>query len=613
MANPVHVPLADEQAFTTADWEAATAGVLRKLRRLADDAPDAEVWSALAHTTLDGLAITPLGTPDVDVPDPGLPGAAPFTRGAVPRCAKQASQREVPPIAADAELDGWDVRAWFADPDVATTVDHVHTDLENGVNSLWLAVGEGAIPAGQLATVLERVFVDLAPVVLDAPDAQLEAAQALDAVLADKAVKPAPGTNYGADPIGAAMRGLGEAETAVAVEVAQLAVARGARGIVVDAMAVHDAGASEVQELAYSLATGAAYLRALVAAGFSVDDAAAQIDFRYAATDEQFVTIAKLRAARRLWSRVLELSGATPAGQRQHAVTSRPMYSAYDPYVNMLRATIAAFAAGVGGAEAVTALPFDEPIGLPVPFSRRIARNISSLLISESHVATVADAGGGSYLIEQLTDEVARAAWAQFGEFDTDGGIVAALTDGRLRDRIEAIVAERERLIGTRAKPLTGVSEFPNLSEERPERRPYGREFPVLRWGASYEALRDDPAATPVFVATLGTVAQHTARATFLTNLLAAGGVDSTIAGATADTTEVLAAYEAAGQPAVVALAGPDDLYAERGAQTIEALRGAGARHVILAGKPRDFEVDDSAAMGVDALEFLHRTREVLG
>jgi methylmalonyl-CoA mutase len=601
MAGPVHVPLADDQVFSMADWQAATAGVLRKQHRLTEDAPDADAWSALAHTTLDGLEITPLGTPAVETPAPGLPGVAPFTRGAelVPR------EREVPP--------GWDVRAWFADPDVETTVDHVHTDLENGVNSLWLAVGEGAVAIDALPKVLEHVFVDLAPIVLDAPDAPLEAAQALDAVLADKAVTPAAGTNYGADPIGAAVRGLGEADIAAAVAVAQLATARGARGIVVDATAVHDAGASDVQELANSLATGVAYLRALVDAGFGVDDAAAQIDFRYAATDEQFVTIAKLRAARRLWSRVLERSGATPAGQRQHAVTSRPMYSAYDPYVNMLRATVAAFAAGVGGAEAVTALPFDEPIGLPVPFSRRIARNICSLLISESHVGTVADAGGGSHLVEQLTDEVAQAGWSLFGELDTNGGIVAALADGRLHNRIEEIVAERERLIATRAKPLTGVTEFPNLAETPLERNHYGRPFPVRRWGASFEALRSQPAASPVFVATLGTVAQHTARATFLTNLLAAGGIDSTVAGATADVAQVLAAYDAAGQPGVVAVAGPDDLYAERGAETIEALRGAGARHVILAGKPGDLSVDDSAAKGVDALAFLRRTREALG
>lgn len=602
MATPVHVPLADEQASTAADWEAQTAAVLRKLRRLAEDAPDSDVWSVLTHTTLDGLAITPLGTPAVETPEPGLPGAAPFTRGAG--------------VAADAELDGWDVRAWFADPDVDTTVDHIHTDLENGVNSLWLSVGDGTVPIDALSRVLDRVFVDLAPVVLDAPGSALQAAQALDAVLADKAVTPAAGTNYGADPIGAAVRGVGEADLSIAVDVTRLAADRGARGIVVDATAVHDAGASDVQELAYSLAAGVAYLRALVGAGFSVDDAAAQIDFRYAATDEQFVTIAKLRAARRLWSRVLEVSEAAPAGQRQHAVTSRPMYSAFDPYVNMLRATVATFAAGVGGAEAVTALPFDEPLGLPVPFSRRIARNISSLLISESHVATVADAGGGSHLIEQLTDEVARAAWTLFGELDANGGIVAALSDGRLHERIDAVVAERETQVANRTRPLTGVSEFPNLHEEPLERRPYGREFPVRRWGASYEALRREPAGSPVFVATLGTVAQHTARATFLTNLLAAGGVDAAVAGATAGVAEVLDAYRAAGEPDVVALAGPDDLYAERGADTIEALRGAGVRHIILAGKPKDLpigdSVDDSAAMGVDALAFLRRTREAL-
>ncbi|HUS21902.1 MAG TPA: methylmalonyl-CoA mutase family protein, partial [Aeromicrobium sp.] len=198
------------------------------------------------------------------------------------------------------------------------------------------------------------------------------------------------------------------------------------------------------------------------------------------------------------------------------------------------------------------------------------------------------------------------------GEFDANGGIVAALADGRLHNRIDEIVAERERLIATRAKPLTGVTEFPHLAETPLERNPYGRSFPVRRWGASFEALRSQPAASPVFVATLGTVAQHTARATFLTNLLAAGGVDSTVAGATADVAQVLAAYDAAGQPGVVALAGSDDLYAERAAETIEALRGAGARHVILAGRPRDLSVDDSAAKGVDALAFLRRTREAL-
>src|SRR5688500_3561794 len=200
----VPVLLAENLDVDVAEWEKATAAVLRKAKRLADDAPDSDVWTELAHQTLDGITVTPLGTPDLteDLAEPGLPGQAPFTRGA----------------SATRELEGWDIRSWFTDPDVDVTADHVVTDIENGVNSLWLAVGDGAIPAGSLARILEPVFVDLAPVVLDAPEAPRDAARALDAVIDDKSVEPAPGTNYGADPIGAFARGVGEIDLSVAVE-----------------------------------------------------------------------------------------------------------------------------------------------------------------------------------------------------------------------------------------------------------------------------------------------------------------------------------------------------------------------------------------------------------
>ena len=594
----VPVLLAEDVEVDVADWEKATAAVLRKTKKLADDAPDSDVWGLLAHQTLDGISVTPLGTPALtdDLADPGLPGQAPFTRGAT----------------ATRELDGWDIRSWFTDPDVDVTADHVVTDIENGVNSLWLTVGEGAIPVDAISRVLEPVFVDLAPVVLDAPEAPLDAARALDAAIEAKSVEPAPGTNYGADPIGASVRGWGETDLSVATEVVELARARGARGVVVDATAVHDAGASEVQELAYSLAAGAAYLRLLVDTGLTVDEAAGQIDFRYAATDEQFITIAKLRAARRLWNRVAELSGVTTdaRGQRQHAVTSRPMMSAYDPYVNMIRTTIAALAAGVGGAEAVTVLPFDEPLGLPEAFSRRIARNISSLLISESHVAIVSDPAGGAHAVEKLTDDFARAAWTLFGELDA-AGIVAAIGDGSLAERISETVETRGRDVATRVRPITGLTEFPNLHEETPERRPYGREPVVHRYGEAFELLRNDRAATPVFLATMGRIAQHTARATFAANLFASGGIDTVTAGATEGVDDVVTSYREAGDTPVVCLAGPDSLYEEWGSDLVTALREAGARHVIVAGKA-EVGADDSAAAGLDALDFLHRVRDEL-
>ncbi|MEJ7633719.1 methylmalonyl-CoA mutase subunit beta [Aeromicrobium sp.] len=593
----IEVPLSEGLEHSQDEWEQAAAAVLRKAGKLADDASDSEVWHQLATTTLDGISVTPLGTPTLseDLPDGGLPGQAPFTRGSV----------------ASRELDGWDVRAWFADPDAERTARDVVTDIENGVNSLWLSTGTGAIPIDALATILEPVFLDLAAVVLDAPAEPVEAAQALAAILDDKAVTAAPGTSFGADPLGALIRGRGVTDLGVVGDVAALAGPLGVRAVTVDATAVHDAGASDVQELAYSLAAGVTYLRALVEAGSNVDDAAALIDFRYAATDEQFPTIAKLRAARRLWNRVAELSGVTSAaaGQLQHAVTSRPMMARYDPYVNMLRTTIASFAAGVGGAASVTVLPFDEPLGLPEPFSRRIARNTSSLLISESHVAEVADPAGGAHAVEKLTDDLARAAWELFGEIEGRGGLLESLDV--LRSGIAETVSARALDIATRKRSITGVSAFPNLHEELPQRRPYGEPIGVHRYAGEYEALRDERASTPVFLASMGPVAAFTARGTFAANLFAAGGVDTVVAGPTEGVDDVIASHAEAGRPAVVCLVGNDKAYREWGADLVTALRDAGATHVVVAGTA-DIGADTTAAVGQDALAFLRETRTKL-
>jgi methylmalonyl-CoA mutase len=533
------------------DWEKSAAAVLRKTGRLQEGDSETDVWGRLATRTLDEIAVSPLGTPQLveDLETSGRPDRA----------------------------GDWGIRAHLSGSDAKQANEAALVDLDNGVTSLWLQ-GEGDT---DLATVLDEVLLDLAPVVLDgiAPDAFLAFAEG-------RTLHPT--TNLGTP----ADEATGEA--------ARQAIDAGVLGFVVDATRVHDRGASDAQELAWSLATGASYLRTLVGAGVDLDDAAQLLEFRYAATDEQFPTIAKLRAARRLWARVLELSEATERVQRQHVVTSRPMMSKYDPWVNMLRTTVAAFAAGVGGADAITVLPFDSTLGVPDAFGRRIARNTSSLLISESHLARVTDPAGGAYAVEKLTDDLARAAWEIFGRLE-DGESLDAM--------LERTVERREREVATRKRPLTGLSEFPNLTDARPERRPDPTAPEVRRYGAAFEALRDEPAASPVFLATMGTVAAHTARATFATNLFAAGGIGVVVAGATQGVDDVLAAYD--GQP-VVCLAGADPTYAEWGTDLVAALREAGARHVILAGKPSDLEVDDSCAVGVDALDFLRRTRKAL-
>jgi methylmalonyl-CoA mutase len=614
MSPDAHLSLSVGQEHDVTAWERAAAAVLRKARRLSDDDPDDAVWEKLTRRNLDGIRITPLGTPALveDLPEPVRPPA----RG-----------------------DGWDVRALLIDPDAQASHAAALTDLENGVTSLWIQVGESGVDLDDLATVLDGVLLDVAPVVLDAPSDPLGAARAFAALATGRGL--AAGTNLGVDPVGAAVRtgGLEPFETVAAQppqeptksdarssttktvveEAASIARGLGCRALVVDGTAVHDLGASDVQELGYVLALGAHYLRELASAGVPVDEAAALVEFRLAASDEQFETIAKLRAVRRLWARMLELSGAA-ADHRQmvlHAVTSRPMMTKYDPWVNMLRTCVAAFAAGVGGADAVTVLPFDSRLGLPDAFSRRIARNTSSLLVEESHVAKVADPAGGAFAVEKLTDDLAVAGWEELGRIEAAGGVLAAIEDGSLRSRIDEVVEKRDHLIANRKLPLTGVTEFPNLHETLPEREqpPISDGAPgpvrVRPYGAPFEAMRDEPMNEPVFLATMGTIAAHTARATFASNLFAAGGIGVVNEGRHDDVEGVLAHYD--GQP-VVCLVGHDKAYAEWGAELAQALRAAGARWVILAGKPvESIETDDTCAMGVDALDFLHRTREKLG
>ncbi|KQV65004.1 methylmalonyl-CoA mutase [Nocardioides sp. Root122] len=575
----------DGDTYDASAWEAATAAVLRKARRLREDAPDSDVWAALTRTTLDGIEVAPIGQPS------DLEGLT--TSGRPSRAG------------------AWDVRTQVEVVDDRAANEAVLQDLENGGTSLLLHLSPDV--EHDWDTLLDGVLLDLAPVVLDrAPTEQVEAfAHFLDGV--EGALHPATNLSFDLqtlEMLPSRQRDDGTTARDRFAPVVRRGFQLGVRALVVDGTALHDQGASDAQELGWAVATGVAYLRLLADEGFDVESAARLIEFRLAATDEQFPSIAKMRAARRLWARVLEASGAT-GDMALHAVTSRPMTSRRDPWVNMLRGTVAAFAAGIGGADAVTVVPFDDPLGVPDALGRRVARNTSSLLIEESHVAAVTDPAGGSYAVEKLTDDLAVAAWAELGRIEADGGALADDARTGVTERVEAVRAERDAQVADRSRPLTGVSEFPNLAEVLPERehRPHRD---VHHYGAAFEEMRAEPATRPVFLATMGPISAHTARATFATNLLAAGGASVEAAGATTDVASVTAAYS--GQR-VVCLAGTDAAYAEWGADLVAALRAAGASYVVLAGKPGEktvTDVDDSCAMGVDALGFLGRIREEL-
>ncbi|MGI5429551.1 methylmalonyl-CoA mutase family protein [Streptomyces sp. CA-179760] len=578
-------------------WQRLVAGVLRKSGK---DVEGAEAEEALSTALEDGLRTRPLYTARDAAPEPGLPGFAPFVRGG---------------RAEGNTVGGWDVRQRHAVADNATVL----ADLENGVTSLWLTVGEDGVPVPSLGKVLDGVYLDLAPVVLDAGRETEPAARELLRLYEERSVaRDGARGNLGADPLGHEARTGQSYGIAPVADLARLCAGEypGLRALTVDALPYHEAGGSAAQELGCSLATAVAYLRDLTEAGLSVEQACAQMEFRYAATADQFLTIAKLRAARRLWARVAEACGAPRAGaQLQHVVTSPVMMTRRDPWVNMLRTTIATLAAGAGGADSVTVLPFDHALGLPDAFARRIARNTSTILIEESHLSRVIDPAGGSWYVERLTDELAQAGWEFFRRIERLGGQAAALRSGDLGRDLAGTWAARTGKLAKRREPITGVSEFPHLAEKpvvrEPAPAPRSGGLPRVRRDEAYEALRARSdahlAATGsrprIFLAAIGPAAAHTARLTFASNLFQAGGIEPVAEGT----------FEESGASEAV-LCSSDALYEERAEAVAGQLKAAGAAQVCLAGRPGNHPgVDSYVFAGCDAVAVLSATLDRMG
>jgi methylmalonyl-CoA mutase len=611
---------AEFPAADRAQWRDLVAGVLRKAGR--DELPD-PVEDALRRTVATGVTVAPLYTAEDagDLPAlAGVPGLPPFVRGsragAAGVTAAGGEDTDVP--------GGWDVRQRHADPDVAATREAIAADLENGVSSLWLVLGGGAIPVDALDEVLTDVYLDLAPVTLQAaePGGAEEVAEAFLALVEGRTDLAAGGC-LGLDPLGVqAATGQQQSLAGLPALARRAMVHPGLRTVVVDGTVFADAGASAVEELGCAVAAGVGYLRALTdpadgAPGLDVEEAFGQLEFRFSASADQFTTIAGLRAARRLWDRVGEASGASPGARamRQHAVTSSVMTTKHDPWVNMLRTTVACFAAGVGGADVVTVQPFDAALGLPDAFARRIARNTQSLLVEEASLARVLDPAGGSWYVESLTADLAEAAWSWFTEIERAGGLAAALASGLVADRIAGAWADRSERLATRAEAITGVSEFPNPTEVLPARRPAppppSGGLPRVRAAAAFEELRDVVEAVEprprVYLATLGPVARHTARAGFAANLFGAGGLQTPAGDG--------AGGLAAASTTVACICGTDRDYAASAAELAAQLRSAGATQVWLAGPPSlgVDGVDGYVYSGCDALAVLRSVLEELG
>lgn len=615
-----NLPLAAEfPPATRDDW-----------RKLADGVLKGAPFDKLVGKTYDGLRIDPI-----------------YERA-----------RDATTIPARTAGSPWQIMQRVDHPDAAIANAQALHDLENGATGLTLvfagangARGFGLPPTKEaLARALDGVYLDAGiGIEFEIGPQSRDMGQHLAELLAARKISPsAVNVRFGLDPIGGGgVRGSshGAWESIAKVfgdKIAKLAKL-GFRGpfAPADGRVIHDAGGSEAQELAYVLAVGVTYLRALEASGFALDDARRMIYARLSADADQFLTMAKFRALRLLWARVEQSCGLKPQPLFIAADTAWRMLTQRDPDVNMLRATIAAFSAGLGGASSINVLPHTLALGLPDAFARRVARNTHLVLLEESNLDKVSDPAAGSGGIETLTRQLCEAAWAQFQEIEKAGGPFAALEKNIIQTKVAAVRAARDVNIAKRKDVLTGASEFPNLHEKTPavlDAKPVTGLSPEeivirfdalapIRLAAPFEALRDlsdrmlktSGKRPRVFLANLGTAADFTARATFAKSFFETGGIEAIDSEGFSDPAALASAFKSSGA-ALVCLCSSDKVYAARAEAAAKALHDAGAKHIYLAGRPGELEatlrtagVGDFIFAGGDALAMLKAAYQRIG
>ncbi len=467
-------PFSIRESFPPVTYEQWRAAVEAELR-------GQTLAEALGSHGDGGLALEPLYTQDWPpgsaalAAREGAPGAVPYVRGGPPAVAAPST---------------WTLRQELAHPDLHRAQEALAADLAEGVTSVLLrpdflaragrdpqtgSEHESRVPDGlglYLASDLEFLLDQVEPEAVEVALQPGAAFAPLAALLA--ACWQQRGWNrtlvraaLGADPLGAlaldgelpysverALQLAGDLASWASTEFPR------ARALAVDTGPYHGAGATAEQELALALATGLAYLRAMLAAGLSLDEAARQLEFRLSLDPHCFLSIAKLRAFRQLWWAVVSVCGGTTASLHVHARLGQRALARLDPQLNQVRNTLALVAAGLGGAQSVTSVPFDALQPNPSDQARRIARHAALILEHEGHLLRVLDPAGGSWYVANLTHQLAARAWSFFQEIERRGGMAAVLMSGWVAEQLQAAYQHRAARLEQGRESLVGVTAF---------------------------------------------------------------------------------------------------------------------------------------------------------
>ncbi len=521
------------------------------------------------------------------------------------------ARRDARPVAGRAAGAPWCILQPVTVDDARAANARLLDELSGGCGGADLSLPAGGLDEADLLRLFDGVYTDLVAVHLSLPGHDPAALGRIAGFLAERRGAGTGGSlHLGVDPFAATGGPTPAERLAGAVHVGGTAGLPGTF-VACRGQLWHGAGASSVQQIAVALAATAEMLR-LADDGGLCDPAElfVRIEYRLVADQNQFLTIARLRAFRRLHALLGESCGFAPARAFVVAEGARRMMTRRDPWVNILRSTIAAFAGAVGGADAVLTLPHTALLGLPDDDARRLSRNVQTVLLEESNLHRVADPVAGAGGVEALTDALAEGAWDEFRAIEREGGLAASLASGALASRVAAYADASRKAVARRREPITGTSIFPLISERSaavagpvPAARAEPAPVAPHRAAEPWEALRDASdaalAATGVrpriLLVTLGPVAAHTLRANWAKNLFEAGGIEAIFAAGEGD---LASALDAAGTP-LACLCSSDALYAEKAAEVAAALKAAGAAPLLLAGRPGEAEPALTAA-GID-------------
>ncbi|HET6377670.1 MAG TPA: methylmalonyl-CoA mutase subunit beta [Methylocella sp.] len=586
-------------------------------RRRVEQALGGITFESLITETFEGLKIAPL---------------YPRPAGDAPRALRQ-------------NYGPWKISQRMDHPDAETANAMAREDLAGGADALTVIAAPAQPGRGfgvrieglaSLDKALAGIDLDLIQLRLDAGPRALDLAASFASLASARRLASAKlDADFGYDPIGHLAR-TGRLPLCPNLSRTHFLLREaGFTGhlILADGRPYHEAGAGEAQELACVIATGVEYLRLLEEEGLPLEEAREEIAFLLAADASELLCLAKFRALRRLWAHIESACGLAPKPLRLHAETSFRMMTRYDPWVNILRAAMGVFAAGLGGADSVTVLPFTLALGLPDDFARRIARNTQLILIHEGKLAKVADPAAGAGSFEALTEDLCARAWSLLQSFEAQGGMISALRMGLPQSEIATAAFARRHAIARRSRAITGTSAFPDLAETpvpvlEPSPAalvclPVGEECaPLLslRDAEPYERLRaigaqhfEKTGERPRIFLFLAAAAQESRMAAdFARGFFAVAGIEAVQGEAPG---QGPAAFIASGCKAACICASPAH-ESETLIEIARMLRRAGAARVYLAGHRRiDAEaalraagVDEFVCIGCDALSILEDT-----